>query len=85
MKENGNPGLIDGYTPEQRLFMSWATVWRGKIRDEALKNQVKTDPHSPAQYRAYVPLINLDTFVQAFDIKEGDGMYVAPEKRVKIW
>ncbi|MGV1011311.1 MAG: M13 family metallopeptidase [Flavobacterium sp.] len=85
LKENGNPGLIDGYTPEQRLFISWATVWRGKIRDEALKNQVKTDPHSPAMYRAYVPLINLDTFVKAFDIKEGDGMYVAPEKRVKIW
>jgi len=85
LKENGNPGLIDGYTPEQRLFMSWATIWRGKIRDEALKNQVKTDPHSPAMYRAYVPLINLDTFVQAFNINEGDGMYVAPEKRVKIW
>jgi len=85
LKENGNPGLIDGYTPEQRLFISWATIWRGKIRDEALKNQVKTDPHSPAMYRAYVPLINLDTFVQAFNINEGDGMYVAPEKRVKIW
>ncbi len=85
LKENGNPGLIDGYTPEQRLFISWATVWRGKIRDEALKNQVKTDPHSPAMYRAYVPLINLDTFVQAFEIKEGDGMFVAPEKRVRIW
>ena len=85
LKENGNPGLIDGYTPEQRLFISWATIWRGKIRDEALKNQVKTDPHSPAQYRAYVPLLNLDTFVQAFDIKEGDGMYVAPDKRVRIW
>ena len=85
LKENGNPGLIDGYTPEQRLFISWATIWRGKIRDEALKNQVKTDPHSPAMYRAYIPLLNLDTFVQAFDIKEGDGMYVAPEKRVRIW
>ena len=85
LKENGNPGLIDGYTPEQRLFISWATIWRGKIRDEALKNQVKTDPHSPAIYRAYVPLLNLDTFVQAFDIKEGDGMYVAPDKRVRIW
>ena len=85
LKENGNPGLIDGYTPEQRLFISWATVWRGKIRDEALKNQVKTDPHSPAMYRAYVPLTNLDTFVKAFEIKEGDGMYVAPEKRVRIW
>lgn len=85
LNENGNPGLIDGFTPEQRLFISWATIWRSKIRDEALKNQVKTDPHSPGMYRAYVPLTNLDTFFQAFDIKEGDGMYVAPEKRVKIW
>ncbi len=85
LKENGNPGLIDGYTPEQRLFISWATIWRSKMRDEALKNQVKTDPHSPGMYRAYVPLTNLGTFFQAFDIKEGDGMYVAPEKRVIIW
>jgi putative endopeptidase len=85
LKESGNPGLIDGYTPEQRLFISWATIWRGKIRDEALKNQVKTDPHSPAMYRAYVPLINLDTFVQAFGIKQGDGMFVALDKRVRIW
>ena len=85
LKENGNPGLIDGYTPEQRFFISWATVWRGKIRDEALKNQVKTDPHSPAMYRAYVPLQNVDAFYNAFDIKKGDGMYIAPENRVKIW
>lgn len=85
LKETGSPGLIDGYTPEQRLFISWATIWRGKIRDEALKNQVKTDPHSPAMYRAYVPLINLDTFVKAFEIKNGDGMYVSPENRVRIW
>lgn len=85
LKENGNPGLIDGFTPEQRLFISWATIWRSKMRDEAIKNQVKTDPHSPAMYRAYVPLLNLETFHQAFDIKPGDGMYLAPEKRVKIW
>lgn len=85
LKENGNPGLIDGFTPEQRLFISWATIWRSKMRDEALKNQVKTDPHSPGMYRAYVPLLNLETFHQAFDIKPGDGMYVAPEKRVLIW
>ena len=85
LKENGNPGLIDGYTPEQRLFISWATIWRGKIRDEALKNQVKTDPHSPAQYRAYVPLLNLESFQQAFSIKPGDGMYLSPDKQVKIW
>jgi predicted metalloendopeptidase len=85
LKENKNPGLIDGYTPEQRLFISWATIWRSKMRDEALKNQVKTDPHSPGMYRAYVPLLNLETFYQAFDIKPGDGMYTAPEKRVIIW
>jgi putative endopeptidase len=85
LKENGNPGLIDGYTPEQRLFISWATIWRSKMRDEALKNQVKTDPHSPGMYRGFVPLLNLDTFYKAFDIKEGDKMFVAPEKRVKIW
>jgi putative endopeptidase len=85
LKENGNPGLIDGFTPEQRLFISWSTIWRSKIRDEALKNQVKTDPHSPGMYRAVVPIQNLDTFYQAFGIKPGDGMFIAPEKRVKIW
>ena len=85
LKENGNPGLIDGYTPEQRLFISWGTIWRSKMRDEAIKNQVKTDPHSPGMYRAYVPLLNLDTFYKAFDIKETDKLYVKPENRVKIW
>lgn len=85
LKEKGNPGLIDGYTPEQRFFISWATIWRTKARDEAIKNQVKTDPHSPGMYRAYVPLQNVDAFYSAFDIKEGDGMYIAPDKRVKIW
>ncbi|MCF8319830.1 MAG: M13 family metallopeptidase [Flavobacterium sp.] len=85
LKENGNPGLIDGYTPEQRFFISWSTIWRSKMRDEALKNQVKTDPHSPGMYRAYVPIQNVDSFYSAFNIKEGDGMFVAPEKRVKIW
>ena len=85
LKENGSPGLIDGYTPEQRFFISWSTIWRSKMRDEALKNQVKTDPHSPGMYRAYVPIQNVDAFYSAFNIKEGDGMFVAPEKRVKIW
>ena len=85
LKENGNPGLIDGYTPEQRFFISWTTVWRTKMRDEAIKNLVKTDPHSPGMYRAYVPLLNVDSFYSAFGIKSGDGMYITPEKRVKIW
>jgi putative endopeptidase len=83
--ENGKPELIDGFTPEQRFFISWATIWRTKSREEYIKNQVKTDPHSPGMYRAYVPLQNVEAFYQAFDIKEGDKMYVAPENRVKIW
>lgn len=85
LKAHGNPGLIDGFTPEQRFFISWATVWRTKTRDEAIKNQVKTDPHSPGMYRAYVPIQNVDAFYEAFGIKSGDKMFVTPEKRVKIW
>jgi len=85
LKANGNPGLIDGFTQEQRFFISWATVWRTKSRDEAIKSQVKTDPHSPGMYRAVVPIQNVDAFYQAFGIKKGDAMYVEPEKRVKIW
>ncbi|RMB63366.1 M13 family peptidase [Dokdonia sinensis] len=83
--ENGRPENIDGFTPEQRFFMSWATVWRTLSRDEALRNQVKTDPHSPGMVRATQPLLNIDAFYEAFDIKEGDKMYLAPEKRVRIW
>lgn len=85
LEEHGRPENIDGFTPEQRFFMSWATVWRTKTRDEALRNQIKTDPHSPGQYRAVVPLQNIDAFYEAFDIKEGDKMYVEPEDRVAIW
>jgi endothelin-converting enzyme/putative endopeptidase len=85
LKTNRGPGLIDGFTPEQRFFISWATVWRSKAREEAVKTQVKTDPHSPDNYRGYVPLQNVDAFYKAFDIKEGDKMYLAPDKRVKIW
>ncbi|MEL4308837.1 M13 family metallopeptidase [Joostella sp. CR20] len=85
LKEHGNPGEIDGFTPEQRFFMSWATVWRTKMRDEALKNRIKTDPHSPGMYRATQPLLNIDAFYDAFDIKEGDEMYLTPEERIKIW
>ncbi len=83
--ENGRPEDIDGFTAEQRFFMSWATVWRTLSRDEALRNQVKTDPHSPGMVRATQPLLNIDAFYEAFDIKEGDEMYLAPEKRVRIW
>ena len=76
---------IDGYSQEQRFFMSWATIWRTKMREEALRTRVMTDPHSPGMYRGYVPLQNIQAFYDAFDIKESDGMYLSPEKRVEIW
>lgn len=84
-KENGRPEDIDGLTAEQRFFMSWATVWRTKQREKYLRSQIKTDPHSPGRYRATQPLLNIDAFYEAFDIKEGDAMYLKPEDRVRIW
>jgi predicted metalloendopeptidase len=84
-KDHNKPEKIQGFTPEQRFFMSWATIWRTKSRDEALKKQIKTDPHSPGQVRATQPLKNIDAFYKAFEIKEGDAMYINPEERVKIW
>ncbi len=83
--DHGKPEKIDGFTPEQRYFISWAAVWRTKMREEALKQQVKTDPHSPGKIRAYQPLRNMDEFHQAFNIRPGDKMYLKAEKRVKIW
>ena len=84
-EKNGRPEDIDGFKAEQRFFMSWATVWRTLTRDEELRNRIKTDPHSPGMVRATQPLINIDAFYEAFDIKEGDGMFVPAEERVRIW
>lgn len=84
-EDGGRPENIDGFTPEQRFFLSWATVWRTKMRDDALKTKIKTDPHSPGMTRAVQPLLNIDAFYEAFNIKEGDSMYIAPEQRVRIW
>ena len=84
-KENGRPDDIDGFTAEQRFFMSWATVWRTLTREDALRQQIKTDPHSPGIIRATQPLKNIDAFYEAFGIKEGDAMYLPPEERVRIW
>ncbi|MBQ0117962.1 MAG: M13 family peptidase [Flavobacterium sp.] len=84
-KENGKPEPIDGFTADQRFFISWATIWRTKSRDEYVKRQVKTDPHAPGIYRSYVPLQNIDAWYEAFGIKEGDKLFIKPEDRVKIW
>ncbi len=77
--------VIDGLTGAQRFFMGWAQVWRGKIREDALRARLLTDPHSPAEYRVVGPLRNVDAFYQAFDVESGDKMYLPPSERVKIW
>jgi len=77
--------IIDGLTGDERFFMGFAQVWRGKKVEKALRNQVATDPHSPAEFRAIGSLSNMNEFYKTFDVKEGDKMYIDPEKRVKIW
>lgn len=83
--EKGMTDTIDGFSPNERFFLSWATIWRTKFRDQALRQQVLTNTHSPGMYRAYVPLTNIDSFYETFNLKEGDGMYRKEEDRVKIW
>jgi predicted metalloendopeptidase len=82
---NGKPEPIDGFTAEQRFFMSWATIWRTKMRDKELQNRIKTDPHSPGLYRAIGPVSNMPAFYEAFGVKEGDALYRSQEDRVNIW
>ncbi|RAK58869.1 peptidase M13 [Phenylobacterium hankyongense] len=83
---HGKPApVIDGLTGEQRVFLGWAQVWRQKAREEALRQQVVTDPHSPAEFRVNGTIRNVAGWYDAFDVKPGDKLYVAPEQRVKIW
>ncbi len=84
-RENKKPGLIDGFTPEQRFFISWATIWRTKSRDESLRTQVLTDPHSPGMFPTNGPLTNFPPFYEAFNVVEGDKMFRRDGERVKIW
>ena len=85
LKDKGNPGLISGYNQDQRFFLSWGTIWRTKSTEKYMINQVKTDPHSPGLYRAFGPLVNVEAFYNAFEVKEGDQHYKKPEERIKIW
>lgn len=77
--------VIDGLTGDQRFFMGYAQIWRGKRTEKAMRERVATDPHSPGHFRALGSLSNMTEFYEAYGIKEGDKMYIAPEKRVKIW
>ncbi|MBX7109107.1 MAG: M13 family metallopeptidase [Chitinophagales bacterium] len=84
-KQGQDTTKIDGLTPDQRFFLSFAQCWRKKVKDEALLQQVKTDPHSPGIYRVLGPLMNFTPFYTAFDVKEGDKMFVPEEQRIRIW
>ena len=77
--------VLDGFTGEQRVFIGYAQGWLGKSRDEALRQQINTDPHSPRQYRVNGVVRNVPEFYEAFGVAETDALYLAPEERVKIW
>ena len=85
LKGKPAPPKIDGFTAEQRFFISWAQGWRTAYRDDAMRRQVMVGPHAPGNFRAVGPLVNLQEFYDAFGIKEGDPMWRKPEHRAKIW
>jgi putative endopeptidase len=77
--------VLDGLTGDQRFFLSWAQAWRDLTRDEALRNQVLSDPHSPSVFRVNGVVRNIDAWYTAFDVQPGNALYLAPEERVQIW
>ena len=77
--------VMDGFTGEQRVFLGYAQAWRYKYREESLRTQIATDPHSPRMYRVNGVVRNVPAFYRAFDVQEGDALYLAPAERVKIW
>jgi predicted metalloendopeptidase len=82
----GKPApVMDGYTGEQRLFIGFAQAFLSKSREERARQTVKTDTHAPEKFRVNGSLSNVDGFYQAFNVKPGDALYLAPEKRVRIW
>jgi predicted metalloendopeptidase len=85
LKRNGRPGLIEGYTPEQRYFLGYAQSWRVHDRPEQLRTRVTVDPHAPEQWRINGPLSNIPAFAQAFGCKEGDPMVRPKDKVPSIW
>ena len=83
--ENNPEPELDGYTPEQRLFLSWAAVWQAKVRPEMLLQRLATDPHSPAEFRCNQIVRNVPEFYAAFDVRESDALWLDEKQRVKIW
>jgi putative endopeptidase len=85
MAKKGPQPTIDGFTPEQRFFLGYAQIWRNNQRDEDLKLQVNTNPHSPGRFRTIIPLSNFDEFQKAFNIPDGSPMARPASERVNIW
>ena len=78
-------GIIDGFTPEQRFFLSWANVWAGNARTEFIDRQLKSDPHSPAEFRVNAALPQIDEWYKAFGVKKSDKLFLSKNKRAHIW
>ncbi|MEP7246671.1 MAG: M13 family metallopeptidase [Gammaproteobacteria bacterium] len=82
----GRPSpVLDGVTGDQRFFLSWAQAWRSLMRDERLRTQVMSDPHSPPMFRVNGVVRNMDAWYSAFDVQPGEQLYLAPDERVRIW
>ncbi|WP_316747367.1 M13 family metallopeptidase [Pedobacter gandavensis] len=84
-KQGQSEDKIDGFTPDQRFFLSWAQVWRGNVLDETAAQLIKTDPHSPGPFRTIGAPVNMDAWYKAFDVKPGDKLYKKPEDRIRMW
>jgi endothelin-converting enzyme/putative endopeptidase len=83
--KHGEPPLIDGLSGDQRFFIAYAQAWQEKDREDAERQQILTDPHSPGKYRVNGIVRNVDAWYKAFNIQPGDKLYLAPEQRVHIW
>jgi putative endopeptidase len=85
LKGKERPADIDGFTHEQRFYLGYANLWAQNVRPQEIIRRTKTDVHSLGKWRVNGALRNIDDFYTAFDIKEGDAMYMAPEERINIW
>lgn len=84
-KQGQGKEKIDGFTPDQRFFLSWAQVWRGNILPQTAAQLIITDTHSPGPYRTIGALVNMEAWYKAFNVKPGDKLYKKPEERISIW
>ena len=84
-QSGGKKALVNGFSPDQRFFLSWAQVWRINVLPETQAQLIMVDPHAPGQYRCNGPLSNITAWYDAFDVKSGDKMYKKPEDRIKVW